>query len=200
MISIRTFTHLLWALAFLLFGVAFFTHSDPTTLFRVNDFLDKNVEILTSVGIIIFIGVLTVYATHLSNLASAKREMNNRHISAEIKLSEFRQSWINALRDDIAELSAHLASSDHQDTEVKYRKILLLNRIKLRINRQDTNYEVLLEALRSAVDEASKNRKLSQGKNTDQHREFIRVSQDLLKSEWERLKIDLRLARIGDIE
>lgn len=200
MISIGAVTRLLWVLAILLSGLAFFVHASPNTLDQVNGFLEENAGILTSVGTIVFVGLITIFATHLSNVSSENRERNNRHIAAEIKLSDFRQTWINGLRDDISELSAHLATSDYGEAEVRYKGILLLNRIKLRMNRKDKNYEMLLEAIRLAIAEASENSKKPREKKADKNRELISVSQDVLKSEWERLKRDLKFARIGDSE
>jgi hypothetical protein len=61
--------------------------------------------IIVSLGtlfLVIFVGFLT---TILANYYADRRESMNRKISAALAISEFRQKWIDSLRDDIAEFS-----------------------------------------------------------------------------------------------
>lgn len=181
MISVRALTRLVWVIAFLLATTAFFTHAPTELIVHINDFLGQNANILTSVGTLIFVTGLTVYATHLSNISSERRERNNRLIAAELKKAEFRQAWINTMRDDLANYSAlHWSRELQGGVEQRREAVALQARILMRMNPEDRDYEVLLSSLLNPVASPSEGREA-----------LVIVGQRFLKREWERLKDDL---------
>jgi hypothetical protein len=179
--SIGTVIRFLWAVTFLLALVAFFRHAPSEVVERVNTFLGDYANILTSVGTLLLVGCLTIYATHLANISSEQRERNNRRIAVELKKAEFRQAWINSMREDLAQYSAFHWSRELQGgIEEKRQAVQLQARILMRMNPEDKDYGALLDALRHPVANESEGREA-----------LAIVGQKFLKREWERLKDDL---------
>ncbi len=179
--AVSVLIRLLWGIIFLLVIVAFFVLAPPAFVESVNKFLGKNANILTSVGTLVLVGLLTVYATHLSNSSSDRRERNNRQIAVELKKAEFRQDWINTMRDDLATYSSlHWDHETQGGPEQRREAVALQARILMRMNPDDQDYEVLLSSLRNPIASQSEDREA-----------LSIVGQRFLKREWERLKDDL---------
>lgn len=123
-------------------------------------------------------------------------------ISKEQKVSEFRQAWINALRDDLAEAisSASTLSSILQNPdmllEVRHREwarfAAALARIELRLNRTEPTHKNLISCIVSAQNLV---RRLDFDINDYDQNEWenlgtdvVKISQDLLKIEWNTVK------------
>lgn len=124
-------------------------------------------------------------------------------ITKEQKVSEFRQMWINALRDDLAEAISSGStmttllqddggrSSDHRVREWA-RFAAALSRIELRLNRTEGPHQSLIACIRDA--ESLLARLDENGGDYDQaewlllQTRVVEVSQDLLKIEWDIVK------------
>lgn len=124
-------------------------------------------------------------------------------IAKEQKVSEFRQTWINALRDDLAEAisSASTLTTMLQDaagrlSEARLREwarfAAALARIELRMNRTEEPHKRLIACIREA--ENLMHRLDESGGDYDQKEwlslqdQVVKVSQDLLKIEWDIVK------------
>ena len=126
-------------------------------------------------------------------------------ISKEQKVSEFRQAWIDRVRNDVAELIGKCSEIGHnwimvQDEYRKNKKVgdkflkdnletfkdidLTISRIKLSLNPDDDN-EMLkaLEAVEDATNSPSKIKNLSDAVNNIES-----LSHKVFKTEWERVK------------
>jgi hypothetical protein len=179
-------------LIFLLLLVAFFKHSDPETVSGVNNFIGVYQAILTSIGTLILIIALTFITTIVSNESAAKRDISNRKVAAELKIVEFRQKWIDELRSDIAEF---LSLTGNDVSSIDLDKLHLLNvRIQLRLNpNEDATGEMLgiiskiLQAIRGDDDRSL----------TDAQTAMQLLASDILKTEWDRIKSDLKNAQIS---
>jgi hypothetical protein len=134
--------------------------------------------------------------------------------SKEQKVSEFRQEWINGLRGDLSVFfssaralcrtmqetrSPNTTDDDIQDFKFGKEKIGhmrlagadALYRIKLRLNKKESKHKELHHLLETAV-------KIQNRINIDKGRDYTEAldalerasdySQDILKSEWERVK------------
>ncbi|MGA7199182.1 MAG: hypothetical protein WBQ45_18560 [Roseiarcus sp.] len=128
-------------------------------------------------------------------------------IAHSAKISEFRQAWINALRDDIAtyfkELdgihfyvgkllkstdSARAEEFEQQKYEARVRLMLVYYRIKLRLNMKESLHRSLIEKLKGFwVVETT----VADQSKVD---EAMIVAQTLLKEEWDVTK-ELPLSR-----
>lgn len=129
-------------------------------------------------------------------------------LSKEQKTSEFRQAWIDALRNDIADLigyfgtttsvvrlKLHSEDTTQQDL-IKYllenesnfvKMETLINRIKLRINPEE--HEQFVSALNEFSDLPKDTNKLNDSSISDKITlVLLNESQALLKTEWKRVK------------
>ena len=112
------------------------------------------------------------------------------HQSA-LEIGRYRQAWIDALRDDLAEFAGisvvvHTAGPPAEKIE---RVAVLAMRIRMRMNRTDLDYLELVNTLTTQTENfllgsAAKKR----------GGPIVLLSQNILKREWERLKSDLREA------
>lgn len=113
-------------------------------------------------------------------------------------VSASRQRWIDALRDDIADFLTADAehkgfdgwpSSDpnvnldsiRQKDRLLARKMLLLKRIRLRLNPKEADHNLLVARLNALVMTAQ----LESGLPAE---EIVELTQKLLKTEWDRVK------------
>jgi len=119
------------------------------------------------------------------------REYEHRKITSVLKISEFRQAWINELRETLSDFQsiAMEPNSNPADERSFYK---LGTKIKLLMNPEDSDYSTLEDLMYKmlAVEKGDLHAKYSLNP------EFIDVSQKILKREWERLKGDLRNATL----
>jgi len=128
-------------------------------------------------------------------------------LAKEQKTSEFRQAWIDGLRDDLSEfigtvdtLSSFLrlkASQGQTPAELMnfleesspdvHRMGVSYNRILLRLNREE--HTVLATQLKELLSVMSSYEKWSHEKGFDQRTsDVVKEAQKVLKTEWERVK------------
>lgn len=116
-------------------------------------------------------------------------------ITNQAKVSEFRQKWIDALREDAATLVTHtffvhgvkLREETDADLSESYIQINQVSaRIRLRLNPEEKESRVII----SAMDKMSNaGHHVSQVLNVAQYeREFEAAVQVVLKKEWRRVK------------
>ena len=116
--------------------------------------------------------------------AAAERKAE-RELQRQLKVSEFRQQWINELRDEFAEfivLTGKLFRGGQIDLFECYAH---LSKLRMRMNPSDPNFQELMEILQTA----STTKDLQ--KLAEAHGALALLGQKILKSEWERLKSDL---------
>jgi hypothetical protein len=126
----------------------------------------------------------------LSAWYSTRRALRTEHSKLDfqgtLKISEFRQNWINELRDSISDFQSHgmLPGNDPTKDREFYR---LGTKIELLMNPDDQDYQQLQVLMYDVLIAADGNTRSKYGNNA----ELIKVSQSILKREWERLKADL---------
>ncbi|OJI95336.1 hypothetical protein LY10_01027 [Planktotalea frisia] len=149
------------------------------------DILSAWIDERQALLILIVMPLLTLIVTWRINKASERRAFQQRLIerslSRQLKLADFRQRWIDEMRDDIAEYSA-LTWNSEINTGVESQKALvtLQARILMRMNPDDIDYPKLQSALATPVADQNEGRKA-----------LAIVARGILKREWERLKADL---------
>ena len=104
-----------------------------------------------------------------------------------MKISEFRQAWINSLRDCMAEFQSLGITPGHKPASDRefYR---LGTKIELLMNPDDPDYNKLQNSLYAFLESSEGDIVEKYGNNP----EFISICQRVLKREWARLKDDLR--------
>lgn len=128
---------------------------------------------------------------------AAKISRENARLSANLEvaktLAASRQEWINILREDMAQyggLSAKRSRAivaeevfSHEEFE---KMVAVSARIRMRLNPEDEDFDDLLNRMSECSVEKDP------GRLGIATREFVRISQKLLKREWEVLKEELR--------
>jgi len=146
--------------------------------------LDADTALLIGIAVSILFSFLSVVLSLLANRSAAKAV----HAS---QVAQFRQEWINRLRDDLAQFHAIGVTPEHEPhLDMEFYRIG--TRIELMINPDDEDYQIMQDLLYGylTTSEAGIAEKYSNNP------EFIEVSQRILKREWERLKQDIRKQRI----
>ena len=157
------------------------------------------------------------YATVIAALITAVVSFVNLIISKEQKVSEFRQTWIDALREDLAEFSAQARliaiNSETTEFDVKSKPLLPLlyesrepqivdalleNRqrlaqkyytIKLRLNPKETDHQALSKLLDDIYGILNTSGPLKRYLEATSSLEDVSSSaQEILKKEWRRVK------------
>jgi hypothetical protein len=124
-------------------------------------------------------------------------------ITNQAKVSEFRQKWIDALREDAATLVTHtffvhgvkLRDEANVDLNESY---IQLNQVKARIRLRLNPKEKESQAISTAMDRLTNvGHHVSQVHNVAQHeKEFEAAVQTVLRKEWRRVKFGEPLYRI----
>lgn len=129
----------------------------------------------------------SAFFAFIAALINARVARKNAILSAQIaqrtKRADFRQAWIDKLRESL--VKAHIGFANpkglsKEDAEHALRTLLL-------VNRQDKDYERLRNCIYKMTDKAN-----LQPQEIDQvGREMIEVSQDILKREWNVVKNEI---------
>ena len=113
-------------------------------------------------------------------------------LAYSLKIADFRQAWINDLRVSLVELQAafsvplsHLRADRVYDGQEVDGVMRIVAKIELLLNRHDSYYESLMEAVERFQDAPTDSLK------RQRRHEPVRCCQDVLKIEWDRLKSDL---------
>ena len=135
---------------------------------------------------------LVAWLTNRANLAASQRQ---RLLEKELKLAEFRQIWINGLRDDLALYCAAESRLWRAGPAPDISNIVEIgSRVLMRMNTDDPDFDTLARTLSRALDYAGKSRE--ELKDLDEKHESteatVVIGQRILKREWERIKFDLR--------
>ncbi len=140
------------------------------------------IGLISAAGVVVA-AYLTMYATRQAAVLAAQGVDNEIRISSAVKIAEFRQAWINTLRDALARFaSLGLTLNVNDAREINE----LQTKIDLLMNREDSRYELLHERMTAFVSASDAlQRAICLG-------DFAIVSQDILKQEWETLKTELR--------
>jgi len=158
---------------------------------------------------------LAPIATVVAALITAFISFVNLTLSKEQKTSEFRQAWIDGLRGDLAiffssaralcrtmQETRSLNTTDEDIQDFKFGKEEIgkmrlagadsLYRIKLRLNKSEPEHKELNRLLESAIRTQNKIN-IEKGKDYTKALDAIELaasySQDILKNEWERVKL-----------
>ena len=166
---------------------------------------------------------LAAVATLVAALIAGAVAFVNLTLTKELKTSEFRQAWIESLREDLAMFlgaarafaravevlhkfgpeykdKAPLLIGDEKIGELRYQAAETLSRIKLRLNPEEAEHEELLRLLVKAI--SIQNETLANGGDVATTLQAIEAANEyarpILKKEWKRVKqgeLPFRIAR-----
>ncbi len=137
--------------------------------------------------------VPAVIAAIVSLIVAVVGVMSTRYstrFSADLELAKFRVEWIQRLRDTLAEFQSYAMLPNFEPHgERKFYE--LGTKIELLLNREDPLYEklqnIMYDMLAVSVESVEKKYTLNP--------EFIAISQDILKQEWEVAKKEMQKKR-----
>jgi hypothetical protein len=156
---------------------------------------------------------IVAMATVSASLIAATIAFVNLTLTKELKTSEFRQAWINALREDLsvffacARAFARATEEQHKFngtqekvnafeiskekvSDIRYQVAEVYSRITLRLNPEDSEHEELLRLMAVAI--SKQNEALSTKSNSQETMKAIvratDYSRPLIKKEWNRVK------------
>lgn len=166
---------------------------------------------------------IAAIATVVASLIAGLISFVNLTLTKEQKTSEFRQAWIDALREDLAEFfacsrafaratetfhllgpnykeKAALLISDQKVSDIRYQVAEARYRIKLRLNPDEEEHQELLRLIDLVV--AEQNNMLAEKSEVAPTLGAIELAAEyaapILKKEWERVKkgeLPFRIAR-----
>ena len=121
-------------------------------------------------------------------------------VTNQAKVSEFRQKWIDALREDAAKLITHTlmihAASSEDDVDESFVQVHETTaRIRLRLNPKEKKTEVVVAAMNSMRDANHSEQPVEFAALNQRIDNFTNAVQDVLKSEWRRVKFGEPLYR-----
>jgi hypothetical protein len=146
----------------------------------------KNPIILTAI-IAASAALGSAFFAFVAAAINARVARNNAILSAQIaqriKRADFRQAWIDKLRENLS--SAHIGFEDSkglskEDATHAMRALML-------VNRNDQDYERLTNCIAKKADKSG----MSEDDVSDLNKEFLLVSQDILKREWNVVKNEI---------
>jgi hypothetical protein len=103
--------------------------------------------------------------------------------SARLKIAEFRQQWINDLREAMSSYQSIAIGAEALENPDLYR---YGTKIELLMNRRDCRYDDLNTAMYAFLRASGREERWSC------NAPFVKISQEILKEEWEVLKRDLK--------
>jgi hypothetical protein len=128
--------------------------------------------------------VFTFLSIWLSGRNANKNAQRQSDLASKLKLAEFRQNWINDLRNTLSELQAKGLVNTYTPDELKdlYR---LAAKVRLLMNNEDPEYKGLSDSIDLLLLNANEDGRIKLV------RDLTPVMQKILKTEWEVLKKDL---------
>lgn len=153
-------------------------------------FLGKYQNLLISLGTLFLVSLLAVWGTHLTNSSAERREKSNRRVQAELQVSQFRQAWINEMRDDLSEFT-YLVFNKKEKSSVNAKATHLLFKIQIRLNTK----EPLAKSLDDIVMDILVH-KGSEDERAELILKLVEASRAYSQNEWKRLKEDIQEAQI----
>lgn len=163
------------------------------SLWAIEHYISEFDGIIISLGTAVLISALAIIAARLTNKSAERRDANNRRVSAELKLSEFRQNWIDELRNDLSQYGKLGFHHDGLDDLSEFIRLKL--KIRMRLNLAEPLAMDLFESM-GKVEEARKGGDRSL--EAPAFANFAEASHSFLKSEWETLKEKVRKAELSE--
>ncbi len=165
---------------------------------------------------------ITAIATLVAALIAAAMSFVNLTLNKEQKTSEFRQAWIDALREDLsiffgccrafarASEEFHKLGEEHEKSpfkidnqkisDIRHQIAEVYSRIILRLNPEEPEHEELLRLMKRAIDE--QNKSFAEQQDSAKTMQAIQIATEyarpLIKKEWIRVKegeLPFRIAR-----
>lgn len=156
------------------------------TVDDASNWIDAHQLLVVSVLIPLVSAVVAAASSWYSTRRALSTERTKMVFEGTLRVAEFRQAWINDLRDEMAEFQSHGVLPGHDPTtDRSFYK--LGTKIELLMNPRDPDYSQLQSLMYGFLSAANGDTFAKYGHNE----QFVSVCQRILKREWERLKADI---------
>jgi len=152
----------------------------------LESFIVNNQATLTSIGTIFLVAAVGILTTSLANISGERRDRAMRSTQSQIKIDEFRQSWIDRTLEEMTTFS-RLVGTHGRDTS-NAEIFATMTKLRIRLNHEDALVSDLVDAMTSCIDAIHAD---DTNARHDAVAKFIVASHYLLKDEWKRLKLEL---------
>lgn len=156
---------------------------------QISAWVNSHQLLVISVAVPIFSALVATAASWYATRKTLKANKHRMNFEGVMKIAEFRQAWINNLRDEMAEFQSY---GVHPESNPAQERIFykLGTKIELLMNPNDPDYPELQQQMYAFLS-------VSDGDTVDkysQNPKFIELCQRILKREWDRLKRDIQSA------
>jgi hypothetical protein len=156
----------------------------------LNTWVANHKELLTLIGVPLLTFLITTVVNRASERRASKERQLERDLARELKLSEYRQMWIDNLREELATLAAMLPARDPaMEVEANSKLASMLLRMNPNEGPSQKVYQDLMK-LKGACEKSPP----SFDDIDDKYLALLNSSNILLKAEWDRVKRDLSKA------
>jgi len=154
---------------------------------EASKWIDAHQLLVVSVLIPLVSALAAAASSWYSTRRALRVERTKMAFEGTLKITDYRQAWINSLRDEMAEFQSHgiLPGNDPTKDREFYR---CGTKIELLMNPSDPDYQKLQALMYGFLSAANGDTFDKYGHNA----QFVIVCQGILKREWERLKADIR--------
>lgn len=152
----------------------------------ISEWINNHQLLVISVLIPLLSAIFAAISSWYATRKALKTEHHKMRFDGVLKIAEFRQEWINTLRDEMAEFQSYgiLPGSDPGKERDFYR---LGTKIELLMNPHDPDYLELQEHMYNFLSVADGDTIIKYRQNAG----FVALCQKILKREWDRLKSDI---------
>lgn len=135
--------------------------------------------------------------------ATKETKLLEIEIAAAIKQADFRQAWINSLRESVAKYLNEVTNLIDRDAgcaeKSRYERLnYQAEFIDLMLNLKEDDSIALSAKLRECVDVATRSSPLDYSKLYQCRREASRLAQVIMKAEWDKLRTELKTLKKGN--
>jgi len=134
---------------------------------------------ISAIGLILG-NILTSRASDRAAQSAREAMEHQTKLNAKAKIAEFRQAWINNLRDAMAKVMRQGSGAPAQSDVIE-----AMAKIQLLMNKKDGRYPQLTKCLKEYAIA------MKSGDQRYDSSELLELCQDILKNEWEVLKEEL---------
>ncbi|WP_336978387.1 hypothetical protein [Brevundimonas nasdae] len=131
-------------------------------------------------GAALVAAVFALFAALIAGGVALRNGYLTVRTTAQVKHAEFRQKWIDALRDEMVVFQSLAIDSGTPDPDRDRKLVSSSTKILLLMNPKDADYQKLLDALQGVLVGAQ----VSRDAYLDAHADLIMLCQQILKREW----------------
>jgi hypothetical protein len=164
---------------------------------NANAWILEHQAFVVALGVPILTAFVAAVVSWLTNRSNIKAQERARALQRATKIAEFREAWMNELREDFARLSSIHVAAMRKDANVKVEELIEVGtRILIRMNREDPDFPAVERLMARALDYFGRSsdelKELDEKYASDER--LVRIAQRILKREWDRVKLELEVS------